>query len=228
MAIKTRAEIKAETLIDLPDNTSGLISAGDVRGQLDDIVDSAIFPEDPVSSGTTVDTGQHYRIIMLSDGTVRAIPFDAVAPVPPSSVTGNVYLASVNVSWSEVVGATRYRVLRNGSAYATSELSSGRAYRDTGITVGQTYTYTVATFDQYQQQSPASTSSFVAFIDPALNTAPVGVVIKCWPNPLPTNGPGWVRVNAREPNVQDIAFALEVDVGSLTPTADPALWIIEV
>jgi hypothetical protein len=48
MAVKTRAVIKAENASDFPDNTARLISPADLRGQMDDIVDSALFPEDGV------------------------------------------------------------------------------------------------------------------------------------------------------------------------------------
>jgi hypothetical protein len=51
MAVKTRAELKAENAADFPDNTTRQISAADLRGQLDDIVDSAVFPEDDVGGG---------------------------------------------------------------------------------------------------------------------------------------------------------------------------------
>jgi hypothetical protein len=46
MAVKTRAVLKAENASDFPDNTARLISPADLRGQMDDIVDSALFPED--------------------------------------------------------------------------------------------------------------------------------------------------------------------------------------
>jgi hypothetical protein len=112
--------------------------------------------------------------------------------------------------------------------YANDDPYFGRTFRDTSITIGQTYTYQIATVDTYGQRSPSSTPPFTAFVDPALNIAPAAVVITCWPNPIPTNGPAWVRVNARETNVQNIAFTLGVDVGTLTSTPDPSRWIIEI
>ena len=48
MAVKTRAELKAENTADFPDNVARLISPADLRGQMDDIVDSALFPEDGI------------------------------------------------------------------------------------------------------------------------------------------------------------------------------------
>jgi hypothetical protein len=48
MTVKSRATLKAENASDFPDNASGLISAADLRGQLDDIIDSASFPQDGI------------------------------------------------------------------------------------------------------------------------------------------------------------------------------------
>jgi hypothetical protein len=46
MAVKTRAELKAENSTDFPDNNSRLISAAHLRGQMDDVADSAFLAED--------------------------------------------------------------------------------------------------------------------------------------------------------------------------------------
>ena len=48
MTVKTRAEIKAENASDFPDNSTRLISPADLRGQMNDIIDSALFPEDDI------------------------------------------------------------------------------------------------------------------------------------------------------------------------------------
>jgi hypothetical protein len=61
MAIRTRDELKAENAADLPDNSARLISAADLRGQLDDIIDSTFLAEDldtpdgPVGAGGSND-----------------------------------------------------------------------------------------------------------------------------------------------------------------------------
>jgi hypothetical protein len=226
MTVKTRDQLKSDMddVANLPDNITGLITPADLRGQLGDIIDSAVFPEDGEGSGTTVDTGETYRIIMLSDGTVRAIPFDAVAPSTPTGFAGITRLTSVSLTWTAVAEAVSYLIVRNGTNIATTSFTS---YRDAAITIGQTYTYTVASIDQYQQRSPAS-SPVTAFIDPALNQTPTDVTITVWPTPIPVDGYSYVRVNARELDVQDIAFELEVDAGSLTSTPDPSTWKIRI
>ena len=83
MTAKTRAQLKAENAADFPDNVSRLISPADLRGQMDDIVDSALFPEDdiegeaglpgpPGSDGASIDGVVALRAIAPSNGfTVR-------------------------------------------------------------------------------------------------------------------------------------------------------------
>ena len=53
MTAKTRSQLKSENAADFPDNTARLISPSDLRGQMDDVVDSALFPED-VANGLNV------------------------------------------------------------------------------------------------------------------------------------------------------------------------------
>jgi hypothetical protein len=226
MTAKLRYELKSENATDFPDNISGLISAGDLRGQLDDIIDSATFPEDggAGSGGVTVDTGEPYKIIMLSNGTVKAVPVDAVVPTTPTGLTIIVALTSVKISWTAVTGAARYNIYRDGQLLGTTPSLS---YRDTTIGIDHTYEYRVATVDQYDQISPRSTPVF-ATIALSLNHLPADVVITYWPNPVPTDGPAYVRVNGREIDVHNMAFTLGVDVGALRATDDPAMWLLTI
>jgi hypothetical protein len=183
-----------------------------------------IAPIEGAWIANTVDTGDVYKGIMLSDGTVVAIPYDAEVPEAPTDISIITRLTSVSLSWPAVTGATSYQITRNGTNIATTAFTS---YRDAAVTVSQTYTYTIASVDQYQQRSPAS-DPVIAFIDPALNQTPADVTITVWPTPIPIDGYSYVRVNAMELDVQDIAFELEVDVGSLTSTPDPSTWIIRI
>src|SRR5687768_4666351 len=48
MAAKTRSELNSDADTNLADNTSGDITAADVRTLVKDIADSALLPEDPV------------------------------------------------------------------------------------------------------------------------------------------------------------------------------------
>jgi len=175
-------------------------------------------------SGLTVDTNELYRLIMLSNGSVFAIPYAAVPPPAPTGVTATVRLTSVNLEWPIVPSAASFVIKRDGVQVATSVYQS---YRDTTVIVGNTYTYTVSTVDQYRQRSPQS-APVTAYINPALNAAPADLAIRCWPLPIPTDGPAIIRVNAREIDTQTIAYALHVDAGSLTATSDPSVWVLRI
>ena len=46
MTVKTRDELKSENATDFPDNSTRLISPADLRGQMDDVVDSMLMDQD--------------------------------------------------------------------------------------------------------------------------------------------------------------------------------------
>lgn len=168
----------------------------------------------------TADTFQLYKVILLSDGTVRAIPIDAEPPDIPTGLATVARLSSVSISWNAAARASTYVVYRGGSEIARA---SSASYRDIHITSGSTYNYSVQSVDQYGQRS-AITSTVSAFIDPSLNVAPT-VLVKAWPPAFSSSGKTVLRVNARDANAQVLALELDVDVGTITPTADPSIWI---
>jgi hypothetical protein len=98
MAVKTRAELHAENAADFPDNTTRQISAADLRGQMDDLVDSAVFPEDgvggndEVSIGST-DPGSEFELWVDTTGTALSL---TEAPAD-----GRLY-GRRNAAWTEV------------------------------------------------------------------------------------------------------------------------------
>ena len=175
-------------------------------------------------SGNTVDTGEPYRVILLSDGTVKAIPAAAVPPAPPTGITVVVALTAVNIRWSAVPGAIRYYIYRDEVLLDSTGYLN---FRDTTVVVGNTYEYRVSSIDQYSQVSLRS-DPVSATVSLSLNHAPVDVEIRCWPTPLPTDGPAFVRVNAWEIDIQNISYILNVDAGSLRATDDPSLWILTI
>jgi chitodextrinase len=171
-------------------------------------------------TGITSDTGETYKIILFSDGTMRAIPTSAIPPTNPTGLTRTVRVNSVKLTWTAVAGATSYRIERDGAPYATSPTTS---YRDSGVVVGTTYAYAVRAVDTYGQASPLS-ATVTAFIDPALNVAPT-ITVRTWPaGAIPANQRAIVRVNATDVDLQALALALGVDLGTLVATADPTVW----
>lgn len=189
--------------------------------ELDELVDDI-----PGDTGTfvdnTVDTESPYRIILFSNGNVRAIPVDTPDPLPPTGLAVDPRLSSVLLTWNAPAtgSAGSYAVYRDGVQIGTP---TGRSYRDLGVVVGNTYNYSVQTIDPFGQRSDV-TATVPAFIDPALNVAPT-VTVTSWPLTAPTNGRTYVRVCASDANAQSLALTLECDEGSLEATDDPSIWI---
>jgi hypothetical protein len=182
-------------------------------------------PALPSGSGLpaeTVDTGEAVKYIALTGPPRELIPIpaDADAPAQPVEVVAVARLTSVRLTWAHSARASTYTVYRDGVEIGTAAAES---FRDSGVTVGAMYAYGVRAFDQYGQPSALSDPA-AAFIDAALNAAPV-LDIRTWPAALPLTGTGIIRANALDADVQQIAFALDVDTGSLRATEDPSVWL---
>lgn len=169
----------------------------------------------------TVDTGEEYRLVLFADGTVRAIPADAVEPSPATSVVVTPRLSSVRVTWTaSATPNVTYRVYRNGALVRTTDTLS---YRDTNIASGATYSYTVVTVNAYGLVSNP-TAPVTGFVDPTSNHAP-SVIVTAWPPIHSTNGQSILRVCALDADAQGLTLALSVNAGSVTPTDDPSIWL---
>jgi chitodextrinase len=98
---------------------------------------------------------------------------------PPSVPTGvqaaGVSSDSVHLNWTEsqddllMLG---YRVYRDGSRVGSTPLTS---YTDTGLTPGTSYGYRVSAFDWIGNESPKSTTLFVATADGSAPSAPANL-----------------------------------------------------
>lgn len=101
MAVKTKAQILSEIASLLADNTSGDISANDVRTVVNDITDSY---EDLITAGTT---SQYWR----GDKTWQTFPV--------TELTGSLTAAQINaldttpITLLGVAGANKYYVIEN-------------------------------------------------------------------------------------------------------------------
>jgi hypothetical protein len=171
-------------------------------------------------TGLTVDTGWSYKVIMLSDGTVRAVPVGTATPATPTGLAAVAGPTSARLSWNVSAGASTYLIYRDGALIKTT---GDTTYRDTGV-AGTTYVYTVAAQNSYGMRSPL-TAPLSVFMNPALNTSPI-VSVTTWPTTIPTTGSCIVRVNARDVDAQILALTLSVSTGSLRPTPDPSVWIL--
>lgn len=170
---------------------------------------------------STVDSEQSYRVILFANGDVRAIPVGATPPDTPQAPTAAIRLSSVKLSWSSATRASSYAVLRDGVRLSTT---SALFYRDSTVSAGASYSYRLQAFDQYGQASALGPVTS-AFVDPAINVAPIADV-RVWPAAVPSSGQAVVRVNAFDVDVHQLAVTLSVDAGQLAPTDDPSVWML--
>jgi hypothetical protein len=109
MAVKTKAQILSEISTLLADNTSGDISANDVRTVVNDITDSY---EDLITAGTT---SQYWR----GDKTWQTFPV--------TELTGSLTAAQINaldttpITLLAAAGANKYYVIENTSFHYKAE-----------------------------------------------------------------------------------------------------------
>lgn len=170
----------------------------------------------------TVDSGEDYRLIVFANGDVRGVPINAQAPATPTGLVATPTVRRVNVSWDSQVDAVSYNLYRDGNLVANVSTPS---YRDTDVVLSQAYAYTVRAISSYGLYS-AATAPVNALVDPALNVTP-SVDIRVFPDVFADNTTAMVRVNAVDLDAQELALALNVDVGTLTPSPDPSLWYLE-
>lgn len=167
-----------------------------------------------------VDNWDSKKIVTYADGTVRAIPYGDMPPgqpVTPGAVAGS---TMITVTWSLAAPATTMRLFRNGTLIYTGNTTR---YVDRAVNDGITYTYTLVAYDQWNQRSVLSGSATAA-PDANLNLAPE-CTVTCFPNPLPVNGTGLIRVCGSDGEAQTLALSLSVNTGTITPTRDPSKWI---
>jgi hypothetical protein len=78
--------------------------------------------------------------------------------------------------------------------------------------------------DQYGLRSGV-VGPIAAFIDPALNQTPEGVVVTAWPLVLPSNGKQIFHINALDPDGQQLTISAVPASGALQSTEDPSVFI---
>lgn len=113
MAIKTKAQILAEISSLLADNTTGDISAQDVRTVVNDITDSY---EDIITAGTTT---QYFR----GDKTFQTLNATAVSNTP----SGNISAITVQAALNEIDTEKQATITGAASTVTTSNLTANKA-----------------------------------------------------------------------------------------------------
>jgi chitodextrinase len=110
-----------------------------------------------------------------STSTPTTPPADTTAPTVPTSLTGSATSSTaVSLSWTastDAVGATGYRIYRNGVQIGTSTSTS---YSDSGLVASTAYSYTVSAVDAAGNQSAQSSARSVTTnaAPPAADTTP--------------------------------------------------------
>jgi fibronectin type 3 domain-containing protein len=132
------------------------------------------YTDNGLSSNTTyyykVSAGNAYGKSALSD-YVPATTFVGV----PSGVTATAQSSSsISLAWSQVSGATGYRVYRadnSGGSYSVVDSTSDTFYTDTGLSSNTTYSYKVSAYNSVGEgEQSYDTASATTFVD-----APTGV-----------------------------------------------------
>lgn len=171
------------------------------------------------------DTGANWNLYAYVDGTVVAVAPGSIPPGQVESPTASALLSGVTLTWTApTVGVNdpaivKYVIIRDGLSIGTTTTGT---FLDPYITLSQSYVYKIEAVNSIGLRSISPDLN--VFIDPAL-AAPPTTSISVYPNPIPTNGSAWVRINGIDPNAFSMTFSLNVDTGTLTPTNDPTLWI---
>lgn len=171
------------------------------------------------------DTGATWNLVAYVDGTVVAVAPGSAAPPQVGSPNATAQLSRVTLTWTAPTppsgdpAIVRYVILRDGLLVGTT---TSTTFSDPNIVLGGHYTYNIEAVNSVGLRSLSP--NLAVYIDPALAVPPT-TSISVYPNPIPTNGSAWVRINGIDPNAFSMTFSLSVDTGTLVPTNDPSLWI---
>ena len=114
------------------------------------------------ATGLANGTSYSFNVVAYRDNSAGSNPSTAVAVVPvavapnsPTSLAATAGDARVSLTWTAPVGATSYRVYRNGSSLATTTSAS---FTDTSVTNAVSYSYYVVAFKDNSAASVASST----------------------------------------------------------------------
>lgn len=219
---------KADSSVQSVDGQTGDVDlSGVYASQADVAATYATKAELSQSVGTIqlADTGATWNLYAYVDGSVIAAAPGSATPPQVGSPSANALLSSVTLSWTAPTppagnpAIVKYVIIRDGLSIGTTTNTS---FSDPNITVGSHYTYNIEAVNAVGLRSISP--NLAVYIDPALAVPPT-TSISVYPNPIPTNGSAWVRINGIDPNAFSMTFSLSVDTGTLTPTTDPTLWV---
>jgi len=134
------------------------------------------FTDTGLSNGTSY----HYRVRATAEGSSSGLSNAAWAkpqPPPPeagpASLTATAGNARVQLSWTPVNGATRYRIFRTTTGtFAGPPIASvtGITFKDSGLTNGTTYHYRVTGWNPGGDSPPSDVAVVTPMAPPAVPT----------------------------------------------------------
>ena len=220
---------KADSSVQSVDGRTGNVTLGDVYATQTNV--AATYATKAELAGVQLgsinlsDTGATWNLYAYVDGTVIAAAPGSTAPPQVGSPNATPLLSGVTLSWtapsppSGQPAIVRYVIVRDGLSIGST---TSTTFNDPNITLGSHYSYNIEAVNAIGLRSMSP--NLAVFIDPALAVPPT-TSISIYPNPVPTNGSAWVRINGIDPNAFSMTFNLSVDSGTLTPTNDPSLWV---
>ncbi len=126
-----------------------------------------------IDTGLTNGTAYSYTVKALN-GAAASVASSAVASTPvatapaaPTNLVATPGNATVGLTWTAPMGATSYRLYRDGVQIATPSTPS---YSDAGVSNGSTYSYYVVAVRQNSPGSPASATVSAKPVAPPLST----------------------------------------------------------
>ena len=144
MTIRTKAELRTEVSTLLADNTTGLISAGDVRSVVDDMIDSlsapATGPNDDIYFGTSADATPQG-----SELTIGAV--NGVGTVP--AYAGDRYLLIARLATEDDITSVTF----SDDASNTNQVGAFTEFASTVVPTGETLAFTVWVSNQFLTQA---------------------------------------------------------------------------
>jgi hypothetical protein len=171
--------------------------------------------------------GTQWRLAVTNDGLLYVASADLNFPDAPTGLTALGRVTSIVLAWVAPTNTAvaSYNIYRQGSflANVVAAPTSAQSYVDYTVTGTTTWNYTVTAQNSLGEGAPSNQAS--ATLDPSANQPPTLSAPTVYPNPVPLHGTALVTVPAYDSDVQNLTFSLSADSGTLTPTADPSIWI---
>lgn len=171
--------------------------------------------------------GTQWRLAVTNDGVLYVASADLSFPDAPTGLTALGRVTSIVLAWTAPTNTAvaSYNIYRQGSflANVVAAPTSAQSYIDYTVSGTTPWSYTVSAKNSLGEGAQSNQAS--ATLDPSANQPPIISAPTVYPNPVPLHGTALVTIPAYDNDVQNLTFSLSADSGTLTPTADPSIWI---